>query len=85
MIRSRCLMAAFKKLGDAGHFITKLPKPKHSAPEWRLAAAMLMQAAEDGAPVMLAEIAMRRALDADGDPKPPRPRRKAPKKYRIVR
>jgi hypothetical protein len=30
---------------------------------------MLMQAAEDGAPVVLAEIAMRRALDVDGDPK----------------
>jgi hypothetical protein len=29
-----------------------------------------MQAAEDGAPVVLAEIAMRRALDVDGDPKP---------------
>jgi hypothetical protein len=46
---------------------------------------MLMQAAEDGAPVVLAEIAMRRALDVDGDPKPPKPRRKAAKKYRIVR
>jgi hypothetical protein len=46
---------------------------------------MLMQAAEDGAPVMLPEIAMRRALNADGDPKPPKPRRRAAKKYRIVR
>jgi hypothetical protein len=72
-------------LRDAGEFITRLPKAKHNRPEWRLAAAMLMQAAEDGAPVVLAEIAMRRALDADGDPKPPRPRRKAPKKYQIVR
>jgi hypothetical protein len=51
----------------------------------RLAAAMLMQAAEDGAPVMLAEIAMRRALNADGEPEPPTPRRKRAKKYRIVR
>jgi hypothetical protein len=72
-------------LRDAGELITRLPKAKHSRPEWRLAAAMLMQAAEDGAPVMLAEIAMRRALNADGDPKPPKPRRKAAKKYRIVR
>ena len=46
---------------------------------------MLMQAAEDGAPVMLAEIAMRRALNADGEPEPPTPRRKRAKKYRIVR
>jgi hypothetical protein len=34
---------------------------------------------------MLAEIAMRRALNADGDPKPPKPRHKAAKKYRIVK
>jgi hypothetical protein len=46
---------------------------------------MLMQTAEDGAPVMLAEIAMRRALNADGNPEPPEPRRKRAKKYRIVR
>ena len=46
---------------------------------------MLMQAAEDGAPVKLAEIAMRRALNADGNPVPPTPRRKAAKKYGIVR
>ena len=72
-------------LRDAGEFITRLPKSKHARPEWRLAAAMLMQAAEDGAPVMLAEIAMRRALTVDGDLKPPRPRRKAAKKYRIIK
>jgi hypothetical protein len=46
---------------------------------------MLMQAAEDGAPVKLAEIAMRRALNVDGKPGPPEPRRKRAKKYRIVR
>jgi len=72
-------------LRDAGKFIMRLPKAKHNRPEWRLAAAMLMQAAEDGAPVMLAEIAMRRALGADGEPAPPEPRRKRAKKYRIVR
>jgi hypothetical protein len=72
-------------LRDAGELITRLPKAKHNRPEWRLAAAMLMQAAEDGAPVMLAEIAMRRALNVDGKPGPPEPRRKRAKKYRIVR
>jgi hypothetical protein len=62
-------------LRDAGEFVAGLPKAKHDRPEWRLAAAMLMQAAEDGAPVMLAdEIAMRRALNVDGEP--PRPREK---------
>ena len=48
-------------LRDTGHHVAALPKAKHDRPEWRLAAAMLMQAAEDGTPVMLAEIAMRRA------------------------
>jgi hypothetical protein len=55
-----------KALSDAGHFVTSFPKAKHDRPEWRLAAAMLMQAADDGAPVVFAEIAMRRALNADG-------------------
>jgi hypothetical protein len=34
-----------KTLSDAGHLVTSLPKAKHDRPEWRLAAAMLMQAA----------------------------------------
>jgi hypothetical protein len=72
-------------LRDAGNYVAAFPKTKHARPEWRLAAAMLMQAAEDGAPVMLAEIAMRRALNVDGKPGPPEPRRKRAKKYRIVR
>jgi hypothetical protein len=72
-------------LRDAGNYVAAFPKTKHARPEWRLAAAMLVQAAEDGAPVMLAEIAMRRALNVDGKPGPPEPRRKRAKKYRIVR
>ena len=67
-------------LCDVGNYVAALPKAKHDRPEWRLAAAMLMQAAEDGAPVMLAEIAMCRALNADGTPEPPKPRRKRAKK-----
>ena len=74
-----------RTLRDAGNYVAAFPKTKHARPEWRLAAAMLMQAAEDGAPVMLAEIAMRRALNVDGKPGPPEPRRKRAKKYRIVR
>jgi hypothetical protein len=72
-------------LRDAGEYIAALSKAEHDRPEWRLAAAMLMQAAEDGAPVMLAEIAMRRALNVDGKPEPPEPRRKRAKTRRIVR
>ena len=74
-----------RTLRDAGNYVAAFPKAKHNRPEWRLPAAMLMQTAEDGAPVMLAEIAMRRALNADGEPEPPTPRRKRAKKYRIVR
>jgi hypothetical protein len=72
-------------LRDAGHYITALPKAKHNRPEWRLATRILMQAGEDGMPIMLAEIAVRRALNA-GKPGPtPEPRRKAAKKSKIVR
>jgi hypothetical protein len=39
--------------------------------------------AEDDAPILLAEIAMRRALNVGGEP--PKPRRKRAKKYRIVK
>jgi hypothetical protein len=74
-----------RTLRDAGNYVAAFPNAKHDRPKWRLPAAMLMQTAEDGAPVMLAEIAMRRALNADGNPEPPEPRRKAAKKYRIVR
>jgi hypothetical protein len=73
-----------RTLRDAGHYVASLPKAKHDRPEWRLAATMLMQAAEDGAPVMLADIAMRRALNIDGKPRPSEPRRKKAKKFRIV-
>jgi hypothetical protein len=46
---------------------------------------LLTQAAEDGAPVMFADIAMRRALNADGEPDRPEPRRKRAKKYKVIR
>jgi len=73
-----------RTLRDAGHFVAALPKAKHNRPEWRLAAAMLMQAADEGGIVMLADIAMRRALNADGIPVQPEPRRKRAKTYRVV-
>jgi hypothetical protein len=41
--------------------------------------------ADDGAPVMLADIAMRRALNADGEPMRPGPRRKSAEKYGIIK
>jgi hypothetical protein len=74
-----------RTLRDAGNYVAAFPKAKHDRPEWRLPAAMLMQTAEDGAPVMLAEIAMRRALYGKPKGPPPEPGRAAAKKYRIVR
>jgi hypothetical protein len=73
-----------KTLGDAGHYVAGLPKAKQSRPEWQTAAELLLSAAERGGIVMLADIAMRKALHGS-KPEPPEPRGKAVKKYRIVR
>jgi hypothetical protein len=72
-----------RTLGDTGHYVAALPKAKQQQPEWQLAAEMLLNAAERGGIVMLAEIAMRRALN--GKSTIAEPRRKVAKKYRIVR
>jgi hypothetical protein len=66
-------------LRDAGHHVAALPQ---SLPAWQLAAEMLLNAAERGGIVMLAEISMRRALH--GKPELPEARRKRAKTFRIV-
>ena len=72
-------------LRDAGEYIQSLPKAKHERPEWLLAVEMLIAAVEERGPLMFAEIAVRKALNA-GKPGPaPDPRREAAKKYRIVK
>jgi hypothetical protein len=50
-VKSRTLVT----LKDAGTYITKLPKAKHSAPEWQAAMEALLLAARGG-PMMLAHI-----------------------------
>jgi hypothetical protein len=50
-------------LEDAGNYITKLPKAKHSAPEWQDAMEALMLVATRGGPTMLARIGVLRALN----------------------
>ena len=76
---------ALTKLEDAGRYVAALPKVEQKKPHWQTAAGELLTAAERGGIVMLAEIAMRQAL-GHGKPEPPRvPRKKAAKKYRIVR
>jgi hypothetical protein len=69
----------------AGNYVTALPKADQVKPHWQTAAHESMVAAERGGILMLAEIAMRKAL-AHGQPTPPpAQRKKAVKKYKLVR
>ena len=71
-------------LRDAGEYIQSLPKAKHERPEWQLAVEMLIAAVEERGPLMFAEIAVRKAVNAGKTAPQPTPRRKAAKKYRVV-
>ena len=72
-------------LKDAADLIRKLPDKDQDAPHWQLAIETLILAAENRGPVLHAQIAVHRAL-RHGMPEPEKPpRRKAVKKYRIVR
>ena len=77
---------ALRTLRDAGNYVTALPKKGSSQSHWQLAASCLLQAAEKGGGlVMMARIAMTRALQAGQLEPAPEPRGKRAKKYRIVR
>jgi hypothetical protein len=72
-------------LKDAAAYIRKLPKKEQDADHWQVAVSTLIMAAEDRGPLLHAAIAMHRAL-AHGRPDTTNPpRRKAAKKYKIVR
>ena len=65
-----------RTLRDAGEYIQELAREAHERPEWQMAAQMLLAAVEGSGPLMFAEIAMRKAVNA-GKPAPePTPRRK---------
>ena len=65
---------------NAGGYIQELPKATHQRPEWQVAAEMLLEAVEGKGPLMFAEIAMRKAVNA-GKPAPePTPRRRGSKR-----
>jgi hypothetical protein len=67
-----------RTLRDAGEYIQELPRATHQRPEWRIAAEMLLEAVEGKGPLMFAEIAMRKAVNA-GKPAPePTPDQEAP-------
>ena len=65
-----------RTLRDAGEYIQALPRGKYKQPEWEIAAEMLLAAVEGSGPLMFAEIAMRKAVNAEKKPPPePTPRR----------
>jgi hypothetical protein len=72
-------------LRDAANHVMALPKRESALPHWQLAVECLMKAAEQRRrPVMMAHIAMLKAL-SHGQPVEPRaPRKKAAKKYRLI-
>jgi hypothetical protein len=72
-----------RTLRDAATYITRLPKREHDAPQWRAAIKALMLVAEHGGDPMLARIGVMRALyPTDATPKR---RKRATRKYRVVR
>ena len=74
-----------RSLRDAGVYILALPPAEAEREHWQIAMEFLITAAEKGGIVMMARIAMLRALNA-GKPDPEiTPRRKRAKRYRIVR
>ena len=58
-----------RTLRDAGEYIQQLPRATHQRPGWQIAAEMLLEAVEGKGPLMFAEIAMRKAVNA-GKPAP---------------
>ena len=68
-----------RTLRDAGEYIQELPKAIHQRPEWQIAAEMLLEAAEGKGPLMFAEIAIRKAVNAGKpapEPEPPTRRKR---------
>ena len=63
-----------RTLRDA-EYIQELPRATHQRPEWKIGAEMLLEAVEGKGPLMFAEIAMRKAVNAGKpapEPTPPR-------------
>jgi hypothetical protein len=74
-----------RRLRDAGVYILALPPAEAEREHWQIAMEFLISAAEKGGIIMMARIAMLRALNT-GKPDPEiTPRRKRAKRYRIVR
>jgi hypothetical protein len=74
-----------RTLRDAGVYILELPPAEAEREHWQIAMEFLISAAEKGGIVMMARIAMLRALNAGKPDAEITPRRKRAKRYRIVR
>ena len=74
-----------RTLRDAAIYIMNLPVSDKRKPHWKAAAQALLMAAEDRGPLMHPRIAMLQALSHGKPTSAQSPRRKAVKKYRIVK
>jgi hypothetical protein len=75
---------AIETLRQAGEYIAALPATEQHEQRWRTATACLLAAAERGGIVMLADIAMRKALNYGRAPPKPEPRKKRARVYRVI-
>jgi hypothetical protein len=74
-----------RTLRGAGVYILALPPAEAECEHWQIAMEFLISAAEKGGIVMMAHIAMLRALNTSKPNPEITPRRKRAKRYRIVR
>jgi hypothetical protein len=72
-------------LRDAGNHIASLPAKETGLPHWQTAARELIICAERGGILQLAEWAMLAAVNHGREQPPKPPRKKAAKRYRLVR
>jgi len=74
-----------RTLRDAAEFIAALPAEESAQQHWQTAIRELMISAERGGILMLSEIAMKVALSHGREEPEKPPRKKAVKRYRVVR
>lgn len=76
--------AAARTLRDAANYIKKMPKSERDKAEWRLVIQMLIDAAEDVAPMLFAKWAILYAVEQSFNPalNDPYWRRRKPMRYR---
>jgi hypothetical protein len=72
-------------LRDAGNYIASLPAKESAKPHWQTAVRELMMSAERGGILQLSDWAMRAAIWHGREAPARPPRKKAAKRYRIVR